>query len=359
MKLFGRTDENGLRKSASEGAAATATAFASGGQALRSILTKEQQNPSEEHLAFGLISSAIAELPQGNSYQPSQSKEGDNKIEASAIELRRLLSADVNRRCWICYTYEDDEDAPDDELVNPCGCKGSTKWVHQICINQWIDQVQDGNASKDIQCRYCRTFFAYEFPTPSLFYRSLNCIDACYTAFCNTIIEGRMWSMLVFAAMASGATSIFKQQIKELFSLLKENSSSMVQQLVLGICLQLVVPTSLIMLEQHLSSLEDRISRALSSNDSSTNIRAIPPGPPPGEPNAEGVDGFHQIIAALLFPLVADSVGNVLYSSLISNSFRRYLAGSFTFVICRGILKTVYKRKQLDLQRKRRVKNRE
>ena len=35
-------------------------------------------------------------------------------------------------RCWICYTYEDDEDAPDDELVNPCGCKGSTKWVHQM-----------------------------------------------------------------------------------------------------------------------------------------------------------------------------------------------------------------------------------
>ena len=53
FQFFGRTDENGLRKSASEGAAATALAIASGGEALRSILTKEQQNKSEEHLGLG------------------------------------------------------------------------------------------------------------------------------------------------------------------------------------------------------------------------------------------------------------------------------------------------------------------
>merc|ERR1712168_1475309 len=53
--------------------------------------------------------------------------------DAPSIALQRLPSADINRRCWICYACEEDEDAPVDELVNPCGCKdppnGCTKFV--------------------------------------------------------------------------------------------------------------------------------------------------------------------------------------------------------------------------------------
>jgi len=117
---------------------------------------------------------------------------------ASSIVLQRLPSADINRRCWICYACENDEDAPEDELVNPCGCKGSTKWVHQMCINQWIDEVQGGNASKEIRCPYCTNYFSFEFPTPSMFIRCLSNLDACYTGFCNSVMSGQWFSLLGF-----------------------------------------------------------------------------------------------------------------------------------------------------------------
>merc|ERR1711970_1156956 len=42
---------------------------------------------------------------------------GETGVEAlnSSIQLRKLPSADFNRRCWICYACEEDEDAPDDD----------------------------------------------------------------------------------------------------------------------------------------------------------------------------------------------------------------------------------------------------
>jgi len=276
---------------------------------------------------------------------------------ASSIVLQRLSSADINRRCWICYACENDEDAPADELVNPCGCKGSTKWVHQMCINQWIDEVQDGNASKEIRCPYCTNYFSFEFPTPSMFIRCLSNLDACYTGFCNSVMSGQWFSLLGFTAIATSATNIFKLQLKEVISLLKKGSDSTPRQLALAMGLQMVVPTSLILLEQQFSCLEDRMARLLPSSTPSTmNLRAT--APPHAEEDDDGIDNLHQVIGALLFPVIADSVGTTLYGSIIDNSFRRYLMGSFTYVICRSIVKIFYKREQMNLQRNRRVKNR-
>ena len=72
--------------------------------------------------------------------------------------------------------------------------------------------------------------------------------------------------------------------------------------------MQLVVPTSLILLEQHLSNFEDRIARQLDSEAiSKTDLRATPPPPTP-DAEMDGVDNIHQIIAALLFPTVNNTV---------------------------------------------------
>ena len=43
-----------------------------------------------------------------------------------------------------CYVCTDDEDSPENRLVNPCACKGGTKYVHISCLRQWAtkDKVQ-------------------------------------------------------------------------------------------------------------------------------------------------------------------------------------------------------------------------
>jgi len=283
--------------------------------------------------------------------EPTQVEKQD-----SSIQLQTFLSADLNRRCWICYACEEDEDAPDDELVNPCGCKGSTKWVHQMCINKWIDEVQGGNASKEIRCPYCKNLFAYVFPTASFFYRALATIDTCYTHFCKTVSEGQIVGMLSFAAIASGAAEVFKKQLKHLLPLLKDCDHGSVQQLIYGALLQFAVPTSLIIMQQHLSSLEDRLAASISSSDSSTTDLRILEAPLQ-DADLDGANGINQIVAALIFPMVSESLGSLLYGSIIKSKFHCYLAGSLTYIFGRGLVKIVYKRKQLSLQRKRRVLN--
>lgn len=58
------------------------------------------------------------------------------------------------RQCWICFleeefrdsgnsttvTNSDNSDNNDDGWVQPCKCKGSTRWVHQDCILAWLDR---------------------------------------------------------------------------------------------------------------------------------------------------------------------------------------------------------------------------
>jgi hypothetical protein len=44
------------------------------------------------------------------------------------------------RTCRICLQDDDDDDDDDDEphdLIAPCRCKGSSKWVHRHCLDQW------------------------------------------------------------------------------------------------------------------------------------------------------------------------------------------------------------------------------
>ena len=50
--------------------------------------------------------------------------------------------------CRICL--EDDTK----HLINPCFCKGSTKYVHEACIKDWID-IKFANI-KEATCEICK-----------------------------------------------------------------------------------------------------------------------------------------------------------------------------------------------------------
>ena len=40
--------------------------------------------------------------------------------------------------CRICL-----EDAERSEVIAPCACKGSQKWVHRQCLNNWRSVNED------------------------------------------------------------------------------------------------------------------------------------------------------------------------------------------------------------------------
>jgi E3 ubiquitin-protein ligase MARCH5 len=62
----------------------------------------------------------------------------------------------------VCFaTDEDDTEAG---WVQPCMCKGTTKWVHQYCLQRWIDEKQKGNSTAKVACPQCNMEYIIIFP---------------------------------------------------------------------------------------------------------------------------------------------------------------------------------------------------
>jgi len=79
---------------------------------------------------------------------------------------------DSKRYCWVCFaTDEDDETAL---WVKPCRCRGTTKWVHQACIQRWIDEKQKGNTAAKVSCPQCNTEYFIVYPLQGIIFFNFN-----------------------------------------------------------------------------------------------------------------------------------------------------------------------------------------
>uniref|UniRef100_A0AAR2KHY0 E3 ubiquitin-protein ligase MARCHF5 n=1 Tax=Pygocentrus nattereri TaxID=42514 RepID=A0AAR2KHY0_PYGNA len=59
------------------------------------------------------------------------------------------------RHCWVCFATEREDRVA--EWVSPCRCKGCTKWIHQACLQRWLDEKQKGNSGGAVSCPQCGT----------------------------------------------------------------------------------------------------------------------------------------------------------------------------------------------------------
>lgn len=81
---------------------------------------------------------------------------------AMAEQTGLALPQTMDRSCWVCFaTDEDDRTA---EWVRPCRCRGSTKWVHQTCLQRWVDEKQRGNSTARVACPQCNAEYLIVFP---------------------------------------------------------------------------------------------------------------------------------------------------------------------------------------------------
>lgn len=75
---------------------------------------------------------------------------------------RTIPISSSKRYCWVCFaTDEDDVTA---SWVKPCHCRGTTKWVHQGCIQRWVDEKQKGRAGAHVACPQCNTEYIIVYP---------------------------------------------------------------------------------------------------------------------------------------------------------------------------------------------------
>ena len=95
---------------------------------------------------------------QSNDNYESQSENGHFKRKESK-----------NKICRICYMEEDEPEV--NPLLNPCICAGSMKYIHFICLRQWINnkfysKIENNKNSycsvykiKPVECELCKTKF--------------------------------------------------------------------------------------------------------------------------------------------------------------------------------------------------------
>lgn len=61
------------------------------------------------------------------------------------------------KRCWICYTSEAEEELPKSDWKSPCKC---TLVAHESCLLEWIADLQrpeNNNPGGKIACPQCKT----------------------------------------------------------------------------------------------------------------------------------------------------------------------------------------------------------
>ena len=103
----------------------------------------------------------------------SEKKDRDKKNEA--LKVAQTIPVDfvisvkkkkLPRLCKVCYNEEEN---PENPLVQPCHCSGSLKYIHLDCLKQWLNTKScikmDGNDRfisflvKPIECEICKTKF--------------------------------------------------------------------------------------------------------------------------------------------------------------------------------------------------------
>ncbi len=92
-----------------------------------------------------LIPSTNHSIPPQTPPPPPSSLNGNRTSLTNNIPPRTSLPG---KHCWVCFaTDEDDFSAC---WVSPCRCRGTAKWVHQECLQRWVDEKQQGSSGGDL-----------------------------------------------------------------------------------------------------------------------------------------------------------------------------------------------------------------
>ena len=110
------------------------------------------------------------------------------------------------RTCWVCYGTEEDE--PGNEWTCPCMCRGATKWVHQLCLQQWIDEKQRGSSSVDVNCPQCQYPYQIVYPSTSVMLYTYEVGNRVVTFCAPLILAGLTASSLYWVSFTFGISSV-------------------------------------------------------------------------------------------------------------------------------------------------------
>lgn len=285
------------------------------------------------------------------------------------------VSTAEDRYCWVCFaTEEDDKLAP---WVQPCYCRGATKWVHQSCLQRWVDEKQKGNTFRRVCCPQCQTEYIIVLPSMGALAVMLENIDTMIKRISPFLTAGVIVGSFYWMAVTYGAITVLQTVGYDEGLALMERAEPIV--LLIGLP---AVPIGLILCRMirweefvlrflqtksfsvrkfpmlnllfPISSLEDDPTDA-ETPGGNDNSPTIPNEVPPGTVVAsDPVSATRVLCGALMLPTISSIMGRVFFDS-IQNNFQRVLVGGFAFIAVKGALKIYFKQKQFNRKKQRRI----
>lgn len=272
-----------------------------------------------------------------------------------ASNITTFTSEEDKRYCWVCFaTDEDDATA---SWVKPCHCRGTTKWVHQGCIQRWVDEKQKGRAGAHVACPQCNTEYIIVYPNMGPLVVILDTIDGHIFRVCPFIAAGIVIGSIYWTAVTYGAVTVMQVVGHENGLTMMEQADPLV--LLVGlptIPIMLVLGKMLRWEDQALSLLRRHACKVpilrhfLPSSYSDEDRAQSQDVPLMSDP----VSATRVLCGALLLPTIANICGKIFFESVNSN-FQRTLLGGVAFIAIKGAFKIYHKQQQYVRQCQRRI----
>ncbi|KAH8408896.1 hypothetical protein KR009_003419, partial [Drosophila setifemur] len=265
------------------------------------------------------------------------------------------------KSCWICFATEEDNRRA--KWVQPCRCRGTTKWVHQSCLYRWIDERQKGNFRRSVICQQCQTEYVIVFPPLNPVASMLEWVEQSVRWTCPYLATGAVLGSVYWTAITYGAITVVQVLGQQRGLELMENGTPLLVLVGLPI-----IPVALI--ATRLIRWEDAVLRALRSKYNilrklpffswfsepddviaAEELNGLPPLPPTMDAS-EPLYISRVFCGAMLLPTFATAMGNLFFKSL-ADPFHRSVVGGVTYIALKGLMK-IYLRQKLYIRRKRR-----
>ncbi|XP_034291105.1 E3 ubiquitin-protein ligase MARCHF5-like [Pantherophis guttatus] len=275
---------------------------------------------------------------------------------AAAAPVATLQEAS-ERHCWVCFATEGDDRSA--EWVCPCRCKGSTKWIHQACLQRWLDEKQKGNSIGSVNCPQCGTEYCIVFPKVGPVVYFLQQVDRILSKVSPFAAAGIVVGTLYWSAVTYGAVTVMQVVGHKKGLDVMERADPLFLLMGLPTIPVMLVLGKMIRWEEYVLRVWRKYSSKLQV------LHSWVPGtsrPIPSIPLAESryqsdhLSISRTLCGALVFPTIASLVGRVTFQRVNSN-LQRTILGGIAFVAIKGALKVYFRQQQYLIQANRRILN--
>ncbi|XP_069475164.1 E3 ubiquitin-protein ligase MARCHF5-like isoform X1 [Ambystoma mexicanum] len=262
----------------------------------------------------------------------------------------------LDRHCWVCFAMESEDRTA--EWVSPCRCSGSTKWIHQSCLQRWLDEKQKGSSTGSVNCPQCGTEYRIVFPKLGPLVYFLQQVDRILSKVSPFAAAGIVVGTVYWSAVTYGAVTVMQVVGHKKGLDVMERADPLFLLMGLPTIPIMLVLGKMIRWEDYVLRMWHKYSSKLQAlNALLLGIgRPLPHMPLESHPQSDHLSMSRTLCGALVFPSIANLVGRMMFRG-VNSSLQRTILGGIAFIAIKGSLKVYYKQQQYNIQSNRRILN--